>query len=33
MHHTIYDPKVFGLGGGSTAVEAASWGQIKAGLQ
>ena len=33
MHHTIYDPKVFGLGGGATAVEAASWGQIKAGLQ
>jgi hypothetical protein len=32
-HHTIYDPKVFGLGGGATAVEAASWGQIKAGLQ
>jgi hypothetical protein len=25
----IYDPKVFGLGGGATSVEAKSWGQIK----
>jgi len=26
----IYDPKVFGLGGGATSVEAKSWGQVKA---
>jgi hypothetical protein len=31
-HHTIYDPRVFGLGVPSTAVESASWGQIKAGV-
>ncbi|NKB67429.1 MAG: hypothetical protein GKR89_10240 [Candidatus Latescibacteria bacterium] len=31
--HVIYDPKVFGLGGGGgTAVEESSWGAIKSGM-
>ena len=30
--HVIYDPRVFGLGGPGTAVEATSWGSIKAGF-
>lgn len=29
----IYDPKVFGLGGPGTAVEASSWGRVKASLR
>ena len=31
-HHTIYDPRVFGLGAPPTAVESSTWGQIKAGV-
>lgn len=30
--HTIYDPRVFSLGGG-TAVEATTWGSVKAGMR
>jgi len=30
--HVIYDPRVFGLGGPGTAVEATTWGSIKAGF-